>query len=347
MPSATGNADSEETVRDEAVDWLLRLHAAPGDKPLRYEFDAWLSESAVNRRAYRSVERMWRLSGDLPLDYADEAGSMEQPTKIARTRSRPYDHRRAGSHACSGRRSAGRRRAGIGLAIGSLAATVVLMLLPTLQIHLKADYATGTGEIREVKLDDGSIVHLDAGSAIAVDYSPSRRDVALLSGQAFFEVAEAPARPFIVTAAGVTVSVTGTVFNVRASSDAVSIALQSGAVEVAMSGGRGSVKLAPGERVSVNRGTRSLATTRVERQDVGSWRTGRLVVDGVTLAEVIEELDRHHRGVIVLRDRALASRRVTAVLDLDRPAEALRAVVQTQRGKVTEITPFVLLVTER
>jgi transmembrane sensor len=77
--------------------------------------------------------------------------------------------------------------------------------------------------------------------------------------------------------------------------------------------------LTRGERLSVNRGSRQVVKSEIAPQDIASWRERRLVVDGATLADVVEELGRHHAGVIVLRDRRLAERRVTGVFDLRRP----------------------------
>ena len=51
--------------------------------------------------------------------------------------------------------------------------------------------------------------------------------------------------------------------------------------------------------------------------------SGPLIVDGATLAEVLEELRRHYAGLVVLRDRAFTERRVSGVFDLRRPIEAL------------------------
>ncbi len=62
---------------------------------------------------------------------------------------------------------------------------------------------------------------------------------------------------------------------------------------------------------------------------------------------MIDELGRHYDGAIVVRDRALAARRITGVFDLRRPIEALQAVVRAQQGSVTEITPYLQIVSGR
>ena len=322
----TEKANTQAPVRAEAFDWLMRLEAAPADAAVRAAFDAWLSASEAHRKAYGSVERMWRLSGALPADYAEQV----------RGRTVPSSQRR---------RHRGRT---IGFAAMALAACVAFAFWPVLQLRLTADHITGTAELRTITLDDGSVVHLDAGSAIAVHYGAQRREVSLLAGQAFFEVVHAPERPFVVATGDVTVTDTGTAFSVRSSAETVSIAVQSGSVEVALDhGNRPVAALQPGEQVTVDRASGPVVKAAVAPENIAAWRERRLVVDGVPLAEVVEELDRHHWGTIVLRDRALAARRVTGVFDLAHPVEALQAIVRTQQATMTELTPYLLVVSGR
>lgn len=314
-------ADEGEPLRSEAVDWLIRLQAAPGDGAVRAAFDSWLKTSEDHRRAWQSVSRVWQVSEGLPA-----ADGLAPAKVVAFPRVR-------------------RLRRAFAIAAVAVAACVALYLAPLLQLRLQADHMTSVAELRDVSLDDGSVVQLDAGSAIAVRYAAARREVVLLAGRAFFDVVPARDRPFVVVADDVTVTVTGTAFDVRSGSDGVSVAVQSGTVEIGLDGGaRPAATLTRGQRLSVGRLAGQVVKSEIAPDDVASWRERRLVVDGVTLAEVVEELGRHHRGLILLSDRALAERRITGVFDLRRPIEALNAVAGSQRGTVTEITPYVLVV---
>src|ERR1700724_1682824 len=73
-------------------------------------------------------------------------------------------------------------------------------------------YTTGIGEQRIVRLDDGTRLSLNSGTRVRIAYDDSERRVELESGEAYFEVAHNPARPFIVTAANHRVTALGTVF---------------------------------------------------------------------------------------------------------------------------------------
>jgi transmembrane sensor len=317
----TSDVDDSDSLRSEAVDWLVRINAAPHDTAARAGLDAWLASSEANRRAYRSVERVWTLSGNSPSAALSSSHKVVDLSRVRRT-----------------------RRAW-GLAAAGLAACVALWFFPSLKLHFQADHLTGVAELRELTLEDGSVVHLDAASAIAVRYDKGRREVELLAGQAFFKVVSARDRPFVVTAGNVAVTVKGTAFDVGSFRDGVSVAVQSGTVEVLVSGGERNVlsTLLRGERMVVDR-EGAFARSQVSPEDVASWREHRLVVDGATLGEVVDELGRHHRGVIVVSDRSLADRRITGVFDLRRPLEALQTVARTQHGSVLEISPYLTIV---
>jgi transmembrane sensor len=322
LASAAREGNEGDAERAEAFDWLMRIEAAPGDASLRQALEDWLSASEARRLAYRSVERMWRVSGSLPPDYAEEIESHPGAS--------PLRHRL--------------RRAGWVVAV--LAACLAVLYFPVLQLRLAADHLSGTAQLRDITLEDGSVVHLDAGSAIAVHYGAARRGVTLLAGRAFFEVVPGTDRPFAVAAGNVTITVTGTAFDVRSLADTVSVAVQSGTVQVAMETDKKAVTLAPGDRVEVERAGGRMAKSGIPSQDIATWRQRRLVVDGAPLADVIEELGRHYDGLIVIRDRALAQRRITGVFDLRRPVEALQAIVGAQHGSVMQITPYLQVVSQ-
>ena len=80
------------------------------------------------------------------------------------------------------------------------------------------------------RLPDGSIVELNQGTQIALHYSGEQRRVDLLSGEAYFEVAKNPHRPFIVSARGIDVKAVGTAFNVKLEGDSLEVMVTHGRV---------------------------------------------------------------------------------------------------------------------
>lgn len=313
-------ADStDDDLLAEAVDWRLRLEAAPDDAALRAGHDAWLATSTAHRRAYEDVNRLTRVAAALPAGY-DAA---------------PVSARAAPPH----------RWRRVGYAALALAACFAFVFGPSLQLWMASDYSTGTAELRTLTLEDGSVVALDAGSAVATRFSAARREVVLLAGRAFFEVVPAAERPFVVVAEDVSVTVMGTAFDVGRSGETVSVAVQSGTVEVARQQSKGTAAtLTRGQRLEIDRTSQQLTRSEIAPADVAAWRERRLVVDKATIAEIAEELGRHHAGIVVLSSRALGERRVSGVFDLRRPVEALQAAVRTHGGSVTAITPYLIVI---
>jgi transmembrane sensor len=328
--SAAEQSAEEQSLRAEAVGWLIRLQEAPGDACLRAAVDAWLAESERHRRAYADMEPLWR--------QAEEVGAL----RAARAR-HPSPH--AGPR--PSRHPSRRWIAAAGLALAaSLAVSVAFVSLPTVRLWLAADHRTGVAELRDVLLEDGSRVILDARSAIAVDYAAGRRSVTLLAGQAFFEVTPAPARPFVVAAGTVAVRVTGTAFDVARSDSGVAVAVRSGSVTVSEQGRGDVADLTGGQQVRLAP-DRAAVRGAVSPDDVGSWRRRRLVVYDRPVRDVVQQIARYTDAVIVFADGRIADQLVTATVDLRRPRDALRAVVDLKHGTVTEISPYLMVISSR
>ncbi|NFV81058.1 FecR family protein [Magnetospirillum aberrantis] len=316
----SGMSHGDDPVWEQALNWVILLQETPGDQDVSRRRDIWLAESEAHVRAYRKAEKIWRLTGQVVPVVAEPS---------------PPSRRRV--------------RVGVMSVVMAMAAAVALLVLPGYGRFLWSDYHTGSGETRQVTLADQSVVVLDAESAANVTFSSDRRAVSLLSGRAFFKVSPDRSRPFVVSAQGMTVTVTGTAFEVSSRGDDVAVEVQSGTVAVAVAqGGRHmTASLGQGGRAHVSSQGGSLAVDDVPPAQVGLWRSGRLAVNGATVAEVVAELRRRHAGVILLQDPVLAARRVTGVFDMNDPAVALDAVLQPHGGRVRQLTPYVLVVSPR
>lgn len=81
-------------------------------------------------------------------------------------------------------------------------------------------------------LEDGSIVELNRGAQVTVDFTGGERRVRLDQGEAHFTVTKDAARPFVVTAHGIDVRAIGTAFNVRLDAAVVEVLVTEGRVRV-------------------------------------------------------------------------------------------------------------------
>ena len=135
----------------------------------------------------------------------------------------------------------------------------------------------------------------------------------------------------------------------------MSVSVRSGTVAVEIADGiraRNPAQWPPGTRPvdaggAADAGARPLGSTvrdAVAPTHISASRGGRLVVDGATVAEVIDAVRRYHAGLILLRDTDLGARKVTGVFDLMDPVSALKAAVRPHGGRVREPIPSMLVV---
>ena len=325
------DADAER-ASNEATDWLILLQEEPDDGELRRRFEEWLKARPENESAWASTRRFSEMAALLPA--AREAGAVTTTT-------------RAGAQVLPMRpRTAARRWTMPALALAA-AACLALWAGPAMLLQLRADHVTGTAELRQVDLPDGSRVTLAPASAIAVamaDDQPGRR-VQLLSGEAYFQVRPDPARPFRVTARDVEATVLGTSFDVRLGTDDVAVSVEEGIVAVASAGApiESAEKLVAGQFVRVITGGAAMRGSE-QPELVAAWRQGQLYAQETRLGDAIDQLRRYFGGTIVLTDGGLAERRITGAYNLADPEDALRGMARVHGAKVRRVTPWLLVV---
>ena len=149
------------------------------------------------------------------------------------------------------------------------------------------------GQKLTVKLPDGSVVKLNAGSRVMYpqEFVGHERNVAL-QGEAFFDVAEHPDKPFVINTDGLITKVLGTSFNVRSYNDEASIrvAVVSGKVEISGPNGKSSVLL-PTEMGIFEREKASITKDHYDFRKEIAWKDGVLYFDKDDLKTVIKKLE--------------------------------------------------------
>jgi len=173
-------------------------------------------------------------------------------------------------------------------------------------------YQTAVGEISTVVLPDGSLLQLNTDSEVEVLYLEASRHIELLRGEAYFDVAKNPSKPFVVETGSDRVTAIGTAFSVDASQDsATEVIVTEGRVRVDRNGANsdlkyGEVYLTPGQKVVV-RGNKPEVSVGEDAETLLAWREGMLVFQGESLAEVVKEIDRYTPLSFKLLDQDIAS----------------------------------------
>ena len=162
-------------------------------------------------------------------------------------------------------------------------------------------------------LDDGSVVELDAGSVLRIEYRLRSRQFELLDGEALFSVAHLPL-PFIVRSQGVAVRDIGTVFDVRSDLRGVRVAVLEGAVEV--DNGHARQPLTANQQLLAS--PTALGPVEPTRPgELDAWRQDLFHFDGTPLDAVIAQLQRHRAAPIRLEGGLAPQHRLSGEFPTD------------------------------
>jgi len=145
-------------------------------------------------------------------------------------------------------------------------------------------------------------------------HAATERGVHLERGEAFFEVAKDPHRPFVVHAGPVSVTAVGTQFSVRRRGTDTLVVVTEGVVRVGNSAASGvsdaqAVKAGEVARIA-DTGVLVQNKTIPETEEQLSWRKGMLIFHDTRLSEAIAEFNRYNTRKIVIADPALNDFRV-------------------------------------
>ncbi|PWC46151.1 hypothetical protein TSA6c_04450 [Azospirillum sp. TSA6c] len=292
--------------REAALAWFVRLESGDADTADRAAFADWLARDPAHRQEFDRLSGVW--------DDLDRLPDPRMPTP------RLPDPRRAVRPQPTRRRLLAFGVGGAAACAAGLGGTVALTGWP-------GEIRTGTGERRSLALADGSSVELDAGSALAVEFSAAERRVRLIDGRARFAAAPDPGRPFAVACADGSVTMVDATVTVHRRPDDVVVAVEKGTATLA-AGNRPPVHLAAGHCRSYGPdGPGPLLRDGLAAET--AWRQGRLVFQAQPLDAVVADLNRYHPARILLWDRPLAALRVDGSVDIARPDAALNAIIRT------------------
>lgn len=223
------------------------------------------------------------------------------------------------------------------------------------QQHRYKIVSTDAGMKTKIRLSDGSIIWLNAGSTLKYPekLDKARREV-YLSGEAYFDIKQAPNRPFIIHAQKMDIRVLGTAFNVRSykDEDFEETSVISGAVEVTVPEEHKVMKVTPNQKVILHKASGrhikennmpgSKANTKIERQPLSvispadtvhvletAWMNNQLIFRNETLLSLSQRLERWYGVKIIIEDQQLAMLRFSGRADnisIEKLLEVLQSI---------------------
>lgn len=303
---------SSDAVRRDAAAWIARMRGPEAERS-RLAFERWRAASPHHRRIYAEMQA---LSGQAERLGATALGE----DYLARRRARgPFAWQgRAVVIAC--------------LLVALVAGGLLVRQMRPGQPSAETSLATAVGQIRRLRLADGTVMTLDAASEVALSFDRTARLVRLVRGRARFDVGRDASRPFVVEAGNRAILDRGTIFDVALGRDGVTVALLRGAVEVRerAAGGKAVAQLVPGQVFTEVPGSAAGSVTAAAT-GADRWPSGMLDYDGARLADVVTDLNRYSARRVRLADPALGGLRVTGVFrasPIEGTATALAAVLK-------------------
>jgi transmembrane sensor len=196
---------------------------------------------------------------------------------------------------------------------GYLVVNPPLGLWPSLE-ELSADYRTGKGEHRKIAVATDVSLELNTQTSIALRGVQDRTRIELISGEAAVGAASS-AKPFVMLAAGGSITATQADFNARCLDGVVAVTCLDGTVDV-VQGGK-SVRLAKAQQVSYSAAGIEDAVP-IDPVPVAAWQSGLLIFRDRSLADVVEEVNRYRSGKIIITSSDLKSRIVNGTFQISK-----------------------------
>ncbi|MFY0651705.1 MAG: FecR domain-containing protein [Cyclobacteriaceae bacterium] len=166
------------------------------------------------------------------------------------------------------------------------------------------------GQKSTITLTDGTRVKLNANSKLTFPetFSDGSREV-ILEGEAFFEVARDPSKPFVITSGDLKTTVLGTSFNIKAYPELndIKVAVITGKVAVESNStnqAQSKVTLLPNEMALYSKLSKELSMGSYTSLEELAWKDGVLIFKNQSINEIATELAKWY-GVTFVFDKKL------------------------------------------
>lgn len=197
--------------------------------------------------------------------------------------------------------------------------------------------STPAGQRARLVLQDGTEIWLNAKSQLVYParFTGKERRVSI-QGEAFFNVAKDPSKPFIVSARNVDMKVLGTRFNVCCYPEAeyIQTSLLEGSVYVFFTDRKNEgITLKPDQQVTVSEGRMKVEPIR--QNEYFLWRDGIYAFENEPLIRILRKMELYYDVKIIVKDTSLFNETYTGKFrQRDSLDDVFRILQQIRRFKV-------------
>jgi len=309
-------------IDDDVAEVFIRMETQEATPDELRMLMAWAGDTPGKLDQFEELMKVWSLSGEVKLDKKRLFSSANEQTEAVRPKNniKPW-----------------------AIVVSAMAAAILMVFVGTFEFQndnprlFEEYYKTNTGELRDLALSDGSKVRMNGESSVLLGFEETSRYIKLEKGEAFFEVAHDPGRPFIVEVGGVLVRAVGTAFNIDHNSEGVMVTVMEGTVQVSLvsEGSQNKISLSDtvwkesgvmasrGEQVAVHMSNSEITninniqgnnvtanfvrTNIITPNQAVSWGGGILHLNGEILAVAVERINRQSHKKIAFADVNIAN----------------------------------------
>jgi ferric-dicitrate binding protein FerR (iron transport regulator) len=224
-------------------------------------------------------------------------------------------------------------------AAASVALLISLVFYFTRDYFLYDHYSTAYGMTKNIMLEDGSEVTLNANSTLKVSRNIASSEIreVWIDGEAFFAIAKRPDHVrFQVHTDNLNVEVLGTKFNVNNRRGHTEVVLTEGSVKLTsyVANENRILFMKPGDYVSLSETDTSFKQKVVVPDNYADWQSNQLVFVDTPLRVVAERIEDYYGVTIEIPDQRIAERELTGTLPNNDLGIVLRSLTTSHNLKI-------------
>jgi len=256
----------------------------------RNQLNEWISQSSENKKLHDEFALIWKTSGD---EFAvnEEEALQSVHCKLGDQKKRSLKS--------------------LYMSISAIAAVLLVGVLLFFFVKNPEDtlVAVSSGNTQKmVSLPDGSAVWLNKESSLSYPENLDGRERTVsLVGEAYFEVAKNPEKPFVVSVNGATVTVLGTAFNIKSAHDNVTLSVTEGRVSFAKNENK-KILVKGHEAELIDNAI--VVRDNYKTENFLAWKTKKMSFNNIPLGKIANELSNYFGISIQVKDSSLAQEKL-------------------------------------
>lgn len=291
----------KEKIISQASEWLMRLQEGNLSPQEQHQLEQWQQQSTLHQKIWTKALQLQDKFSDVPNDVIVPVMDKIQF----------YDQHRYKKY----------------LWLFAIIPALSALYYVDQQQQLSADYRSGVGERKTIRLMDGGKIILNGRSAIDIEYSNQQRLIVLRKGEIWIETAKDDLkRPFLVETRQGTAQALGTKYLVKMDDQSSFVAVAQGAVKITTKQSQQQNILQLDQQTYFD-GEKIGNLSNFSEDDI-AWTKGFLMVNDLPLKDFVERLQPYQKSVIQLEPK-VENLKISGTYPIDDLQKVYQMLAQT------------------